>query len=155
MYNSIIVLREISALFLCLDRPYFVNKYEGVVILKFEVYNSENKIMEWTEDFECIKDSYQKGHLAEMRKQKWKFKLDGKLISYPQIEYMILINICKKDYKPAPKKKVRKILCKNNNTTYNNMSECAKDLGFDPAAISYVMKKGTNEYKGYKFEFVE
>ena len=76
--------------------------------MKFEVYNSENKIMEWTEDFECIKDSYQKGHLAEMRKQKWKFKLDGKLISYPQIEDMILRNICKKDYKPAPKKKVRK-----------------------------------------------
>lgn len=123
--------------------------------MKFEVYNSENKIMEWTEDFECIKDSYQKGHLAEMRKQKWKFKLDGKLISYPQIEDMILRNICKKDYKPVPKKKVRKILCKNNNTIYNNMSECAKDLGFDPAAISYVMKKGTNEYKGYKFEFVE
>lgn len=56
--------------------------------------------------------------------------------------------------KEATKRKVRKIRCLNTGKIYNNMTACAKDLGMDPAAISYAMQKN-KPYKGYSFEFVE
>lgn len=52
------------------------------------------------------------------------------------------------------KRKVRKIKCLNTGTIYNNMTACAKDLGMDPAAISYAMQKN-KPAKGFSFEFVE
>lgn len=56
---------------------------------------------------------------------------------------------------PQPsKRKVRKIRCIENGKVYNNMTACAKDLGMDPAAISYAMQKN-KPAKGYSFEFVE
>lgn len=135
----------------------------------FEIYNKEGQRMEYTQSIECIIDSYEKGNLQSMNSIGWKFKLDGVIVSLNKLVNTLQLNArCKTNSttvklidKPVvsnnskPKRKVRKIRCLNNNTTYNNMSACAKDLGIDPAAISYVMQKGTNEYKEYKFEFVE
>lgn len=135
----------------------------------FEVYNKEGQRMEYTQSIECIIDSYEKGNLQSMNSIGWKFKLDGVIVSLTKLVNTLQLNarcrITGTTNKPVekpiasndskPKRKVRKIRCLNNDTTYNNMSACAKDLGFDPAAISYAMQKGTNEYKGYKFEFVE
>lgn len=56
--------------------------------------------------------------------------------------------------KEKTKRKVRKIRCLNTNKIYNNMTACARDLGMDPAAISYAMQKN-KPAKGYSFEFVE
>ena len=56
--------------------------------------------------------------------------------------------------KEKTKRKVRKIRCLNTNKIYNNMTACARDLGMDPAAISYAMQKN-KPHKGYSFEFVE
>lgn len=135
----------------------------------FEVYNKEGQRMEHTQSIECVIDSYEKGNLKSMNSIGWKFKLDGRIISLNKLVSTLNLNDkVTTSNAPAksfdnpnvsidtkPKRKVRKIKCLNNNTTYNNMSACAKDLGIDPAAISYVMQKGTNEYKDYKFEFVE
>ena len=135
----------------------------------FEVYNKEGQRMEHTQSIECVIDSYEKGNLKSMNSIGWKFKLDGRIISLNKLvstlnlnDKVTTSNVPAKSFDnpnvsidTKPKRKVRKIKCLNNNTTYNNMSACAKDLGIDPAAISYVMQKGTNEYKEYKFEFVE
>lgn len=135
----------------------------------FEIYNKEGQRMEYTQSIGCIIDSYEKGNLQSMNSIGWKFKLDGIIVSLNKLVNTLQLNarcrITSTTVKPIdkpivsndskPKRKVRKIRCLNNNTTYNNMSACAKDLGIDPAAISYVMQKGTNEYKEYKFEFVE
>lgn len=51
-------------------------------------------------------------------------------------------------------RKVRKIKCVNTGKIYNNMTACAKDLGMDPAAISYAMQKN-KPAKGYSFEFAD
>lgn len=51
-------------------------------------------------------------------------------------------------------RKVRKIKCLNTGKIYNNMTACAKDLGMDPASVSYAMQKN-KPVKGYEFEFVE
>lgn len=56
--------------------------------------------------------------------------------------------------KETTKRKVRKIRCVNTGKIYNNMTACAKDLGMDPAAISYAMQKN-KPAKGYSFEFIE
>lgn len=148
----------------------------------FEVFSKDGRRMEHTEHIECVIDSYEKGNLQSMNSIGWKFKLDGKVISLTKlVEALDLKNKSKvnpsivktidkpntsndsiksntvneTETNPKPKRKVRKIRCITNDTTYKNMSACAKDLDIDPATISYVMQKGTNEYKGYKFEFVE
>lgn len=139
----------------------------------FEIFDRQGCRMEHTENLSCIVDSYEKGNLQSMNGNGYKFKLDGKLVSLSKLvetlnlksNNRIIPNESKKLFEPntiantsndnKSKRKVRKIRCITNNTTYKNMSACAKDLDIDPAAISYVMQKGTNKYKEYKFEFVE
>ena len=65
------------------------------------------------------------------------------------------------DLKPSvkventPKRKVRPIRCTNNNKIYTNMSACARDLGIDPAIVSYSIANGRPTKQGYSFEFVD
>lgn len=58
-----------------------------------------------------------------------------------------------------PKRKVRPIKCINtlngNTKVYDNMSACARDLGIDPAAVSYAMQKNKPTSGGYAFEFAD
>ena len=54
-----------------------------------------------------------------------------------------------------PKRRVRPIRCANNNKIYTNMSACARDLGIDPAIVSYSIANGRPTKQGYSFEFVD
>jgi hypothetical protein len=62
-------------------------------------------------------------------------------------------DILKAAVETQPKRKVRPVKCLENNTTYKNMSEAGRDLGFDPAAISDAVKRNRS-YKGYTFQII-
>lgn len=49
----------------------------------------------------------------------------------------------------------RKIKCIQNNKTYSNMSECARDLKIDPATVSYSLQVNRCTKSGYSFEFID
>lgn len=126
--------------------------------MKFEIYNQFGVIMATTESVNCVKDDYKKGNLQLMKEHGWKFKIDGKLTSLNNVVKQLKLDSIDHEsiaeVPSKPKRKVRKIKCLNTDKIYKNMSECAKDISVDPAAISYVMSTGKNEYKEFKFEFV-
>lgn len=126
--------------------------------MKFEIYNQFGVLMLTTESIKCVRADYKKGNLQHMKEHGWKFKIDGKVTSLNNVIKQLELN--SNDHESVaeisskPKRKVRKIKCLNTNKIYKNMSECAKEIGVDPAAISYAMSTGKNEYKEFKFEFV-
>lgn len=56
----------------------------------------------------------------------------------------------------ANNKKSRKVICINTGKTYECMSDCANDLGFDPKRnhISDVCRGIRKSYKGYTFRYL-
>lgn len=86
----------------------------------------------------------------------YKFKLDGKRIELAQVKQ--LVGYTREPANPPASepttRKIRSIFCLNNGKLYKNMSEAGKDLGLDPATISYSLKVG-RPMKGYEFKFVD
>lgn len=55
----------------------------------FEYFNKFGQRMVYTDDIECVRDDYKKGSLLTRKQDGYKFKLDGKTISYKKIEEML------------------------------------------------------------------
>lgn len=125
-----------------------------------------------TEYVQCIDFD----HLDSMENAGYFFRIDGVKMTANQVRKHFNIGRDKDipaqveepeivaispDLKPSagvdnkPKRKVRPIRCTNNNKIYTNMSACARDLGIDPAAVSYSIANERPTKQGYSFEFVD
>lgn len=125
-----------------------------------------------TESVHCIDFN----HLDSMENAGYFFRVDGVKMTAKQVRNHFNIGRGKDiftqikkpeitaispDLKPSaevdnkPKRKVRPIRCISNNKIYTNMSACARDLGIDPAAVSYSIANGRPTKQGYTFEFVD
>lgn len=51
----------------------------------FEYFNSEGQRMLYTEYPSCVIDDYEKGNLLAMSKNGYRFKIDGKSVSYKKL----------------------------------------------------------------------
>lgn len=130
--------------------------------MKFEVVRKyDNRPMMSTDNPNCIGFKY----LDVQEAAGYYFRVDGKRISGAEIKRRF--NYQEPAEEPTVSsptvstpsvptvRKVKKIRCINNNKIYNNMSAAARDIGIDPAAVSYSMKVGRPTTSGYSFEFLE
>ena len=125
-----------------------------------------------TEYVQCINFEY----LDSMENAGYFFRVDGVKMTASQVRKHFNIGRNKDiptqaeepeivaispDLKPSakednkPKRKVRPIRCTNNNKIYTNLSACARDLGIDPAIVSYSIANRRPTKQGYSFEFVD
>lgn len=51
----------------------------------FEYFNQEGQRVLYTEYPECVLDDYEKGNLSSMNQNGYKFKVDGKTVSYKKL----------------------------------------------------------------------
>lgn len=130
--------------------------------MKFEVVRKyDNRPMMSTDNHNCIGFKY----LDAQEASGYYFRVDGKRISGAEIrrrfnyqepiEEIAAASPTASTPSAPPVRKVKKIRCITNNKIYNNMSAAARDIGIDPAAVSYSMKVGRPTTSGYSFEFVE
>lgn len=54
-----------------------------------EYFNKFGQRIVYTDDLECVRDDYEKGTLFARKQDGYKFKLDGKTISYKKLEEML------------------------------------------------------------------
>ena len=122
----------------------------------FEVLR-DNKVYMHTEHLTCINMDDVK-HQASAG---YRFKIDGKFVTPSQILKMVG---CNSDADTTtsvpvesvkPKRKVRKVYCYETKTLYDNMSVAGRELGIDPAAISYSIKVNRPTTSGYTFSVIE
>lgn len=130
--------------------------------MKFEVVRKyDNRPMMSTDNPNCIGFKY----LDAQEASGYYFRIDGKRISGAKIKERFNYQEPVEDSEVSSPtvstsrtltaRKVKKIRCITNNKIYNNMSAAARDIGIDPAAVSYSMKVGRPTTSGYSFEFVE
>lgn len=130
--------------------------------MKFEVVRKyDNRPMMSTDNPNCIGFKY----LDAQEASGYYFRVDGKRISGAEIkkrfnyqelaEEIVASSLTARTPSASTARKVKKIRCITNNKIYNNMSAAARDIGLDPAAVSYSMKVGRPTTSGYSFEFVE
>lgn len=130
--------------------------------MKFEVVRKyDNRPMMSTDNPSCIGFKY----LDAQEASGYYFRVDGKRVSGAEIrrrfnyqqpaEEIAAASSTVSTSSVPPVRKVKKIRCITNNKIYNNMSAAARDIGIDPAAVSYSMKVGRPTTSGYSFEFVE
>lgn len=130
--------------------------------MKFEVVRKyDNRPMMSTDNPSCIGFKY----LDAQEASGYYFRVDGKRVSGAEIrrrfnyqqpaEEIAAASSTVSTSSAPPVRKVKKIRCINNNKIYNNMSAAARDIGIDPAAVSYSMKVGRPTTSGYSFDFVE
>ena len=130
--------------------------------MKFEVVRKyDNRPMMSTDNPNCIGFKY----LDAQEASGYYFRVDGKRISGAEIkrrfnyqepiEEIAVASPTVSTSSAPTTRKVKKIRCITNNKIYNNMSAAARDIGIDPAAVSYSMKVGRPTTSGYSFEFVE
>ena len=130
--------------------------------MKFEVVRKyDNRPMRSTDNPNCIGFKY----LDAQEASGYYFRVDGKRISGAEIkrrfnyqepvEAIAAASPTVSTTLAQTARKVKKIRCITNNKIYNNMSAAARDIGIDPAAVSYSMKVGRPTTSGYSFEFVE
>lgn len=130
--------------------------------MKFEVVRKyDNRPMMSTDNPSCIGFKY----LDAQEASGYYFRVDGKRVSGAEIrrrfnyqqpaEEIAAASSTVSTSSAPPVRKVKKIRCITNNKIYNNMSAAARDIGIDPAAVSYSMKVGRPTTSGYSFEFVE
>lgn len=55
----------------------------------FEYFNRQEERVLYTEFPECVLDDYKKGSLAAMNQNGYKFKIDGKPVSYKKMVQLI------------------------------------------------------------------
>ena len=125
----------------------------------FEVWR-DNKRMACTDSRNCIDFD----NLSDMAKAGFKFKVEGKWMSASAVkkhfDAISTESSVQTEAKPSaidtkPKRKVRKVYCKETDTVYDNMSKAGKELGIDPAAISYAIQVGRPTTSGYTFSIYE
>lgn len=131
----------------------------------FEVLR-DNKVYMHTEHLTCINMD----HVKHQASAGYRFKIDGKFVTPSQILKMVGCNHDVdattsvpvepvepvKPVKPVkPKRKVRKVYCYETKTLYDNMSVAGRELGIDPAAISYSIKVNRPTTSGYTFSVIE
>lgn len=122
----------------------------------FEVLR-DNTVYMHTEHLTCI-------NIDDVKNQAsagYKFKVDGKFVTLSQILKMVGCNhdvdtTTSVSVEPVkPKRKVRKVYCYETKTLYDNMSIAGRELGIDPAAISYSIKVNRSTTSGYTFSVTE
>ena len=98
--------------------------------MKFEVIGPDGACKMSTTYEEYIPYSYMK----QMSENGYKFRLDGKIISYAA----------------AIGKKQTQIQCVETGEIFTKQADAAKTYGLDPAMVSYSIKTGKS-HKGYTF----
>lgn len=129
----------------------------------FEIIDRAGLVSCWTMSEDCIPDY---ATLKQMHNAGYKFKLDKKIVSVDSICEKLNISKSVKvnansvvdgnsSTTPKPKRKVRQVKCIQNGKVYKNMSEAGRDLGIDPAAVSYSIQVNRPTTSGYTFELLQ
>lgn len=146
--------------------------------MKFEVYKGSITYMS-TEYPSCIPYN----NLRSMQGSGYKFRLNGKAATVSEIlkikdtvtkaewgavdideplnnannvseEETDAVEEPKKQATSKKSRQVKKVYCKETDTTYDSMSAAGRALSLDPAAVSYAVQVG-RPTKGYTFTLVE
>lgn len=121
----------------------------------FQVIGPDNKVKFVTSYIECVPESR---ILKSMYSAGYKFKLDGKLITYSAI--LNTMDTAKHDVDKIisdnliSTKKSARIHCIETNEFFNKQIEAAHKYNLDPAVVSDSIRTGKRR-SGYTFERVE
>ncbi len=128
--------------------------------MKFNVYDSKNKLLSTTCLYECLPDLRQ---LQMMEQKGCTFTVDDIAVTskdvYTKAKYSINqpVVIVKEVKKSAPKTKKKprhRIKCIENGVIYKTQSDAARELGLNQSLVSSAVRNHKS-IKGFTFEIVE